>query len=98
MPRLLIELRPYSLIRVQNWRTLILPRAAFLLFLSLSLQPAASATHHHVKLCNHAVLPLPYSGHRLRELSPVALVDREACKVVTFNGGRRCQRMSWPTV
>ncbi|QCD83299.1 large subunit ribosomal protein L3e [Vigna unguiculata] len=55
-------------------------------------------THHHVKLCNHAVLPLPYSGHRLRELSPVALVDREACKVVTFNGGRRCQRMSWPTV
>jgi len=78
MPRLLIEPRPYSLIRVQNWRTPLLPCAAFLLFLSLS-QPATSATHHH-----HVVLPLRCSGHRLREPSPVALVDREACKVIHF--------------
>jgi len=83
MPRLLIEPRPYSLIRVKNSRTpfsspwCISP-------LSLSLQLAAPATHHHhAKLCNHAVLPLRCSGHRLRKPSSVALADREACKVVT---------------
>ena len=90
MPRLLIEPRPYSLIRVQNLRTPFLPRGAFLLSLSLSLslsfslQLAAPATHHHhAKFCNHAVLPLRCSGHCLRKPSPMALADREACKVVT---------------
>ncbi|QCD87400.1 hypothetical protein DEO72_LG3g1934 [Vigna unguiculata] len=92
-------LPPSSAMRVQNSRTSLLPHAAFLLSLSLSLQPAAPATHHHhAKLYNHVVLPLRCSGHSLREPSPVALVDWEACKVVTFNGDRRCQCMSWPAM
>jgi len=64
MPWLLIEPRPYSLIRAQIREPLFFFPTLHFSSLYLSTTCCSGTLHHHAKLCNHAVLPPRLaSGH-----------------------------------